>query len=137
MRNALFILAAAFLGAMLSGWLNHPAPAWAQTADGGRGDAEGGVYVMGTGAGQQNQNDLCWVLARIQTAGEQNRTVLSLYRAKRGGDYFELEDVRMLDADLRVVELEAPKHERDKTVAAILKALPKEERDKINPPKPK
>jgi hypothetical protein len=57
--------------------------------------------------------------------------VLALYKAEQQGTHFNLKDVRMLDADLRVVELDPKKH--DLPVMTVLKSLPKEEQDAIKP----
>lgn len=92
-----------------------------------------GVTVLGTGGGTQNQNDLCWVLAKVKPVKGPERTVLALYRAERQGDFFNLKDVRAVDADLRVIELDAKKHEP--TVDTIMKALPKPEADALRPPR--
>jgi len=96
----------------------------------------GGVTVLGTGGGSNNQNDLCWVLAKVKPARGPERTVLSLYRAKKGGDYFDLEDVRMIDADLRVIDMKAAQHKQanNSDVQSILKALPQVEQEAIRPP---
>jgi hypothetical protein len=93
-----------------------------------------GTALMGTGGATPNQNDLCWVLTKVKPANGPERTVLSLYRAERGGEYFNLKDVRMIDADIRVIELEVKKH--DPTVEGILRALPKAESDPLRPPPP-
>jgi hypothetical protein len=96
----------------------------------------GGMTVLGTGGGSNNQNDLCWVLSRVKPAKGPERTVLAMYRAKRNGEFFDLEDVRMIDADLRVFEFKGDQHTKGSTVEDILKKLPKEERESIIPKNP-
>lgn len=94
-----------------------------------------GTTVLGTGGGTNNQNDLCWVLTKVKPARGPERTVLAMYRAKKGGDYFDLEDVRMIDADLRIIDMKAADHKRaNSDVQTILKALPQAEQDAIRPP---
>jgi hypothetical protein len=103
-------------------------------AQGAGAPATGGATIIATGGAMQNQTDLCWVMAKVRPARGPERTVLALYRAKRNGEFFDLEDVRMIDADLRVVEFKAAAHDKDTTVDAILKRLPKEEREPLMPP---
>jgi hypothetical protein len=94
-----------------------------------------GTTVLGTGGGTNNQNDLCWVLTSVKPARGPQRMVLSLYRAKRGGEYFDLEDVRMIDADQRIIDMKATLHKQvNSDVQTILKALPQAEQDAIRPP---
>lgn len=93
-----------------------------------------GTTVVATGGGTQNQNDLCWVLTRVKPVKGPERLVLALYRAKNNGATFDLEDVRMIEGDLRVIELKGKEHGTT-SVENILKAIPKEERDAILPPK--
>ena len=93
-----------------------------------------GGTAPATGGGTNNQNDLCWVLTKVKPARGPERTVLALYRAKKGGDYFDLEDVRMIDADIRVIDMKATDHKRvNSDVQTILKALPQAEQDAIKP----
>lgn len=94
-----------------------------------------GATVVATGGGTQNQNDLCWVLTKVKPVKGPERLVLAMYRAKDNGKYFDLEDVRMIEADLRVVELKGAEHNPRTSVETILKAIPKEEREAILPPK--
>jgi hypothetical protein len=77
------------------------------------GDALGGV-----GGTQPGVNDLFWVLARVQVAGEE-RTVLSLYRALPGDSGFQLAGVRLLNADLKIVEY----HSQRPRVKEVLEQL--------------
>ena len=87
--------------------------------------------IMGVGGAANNINDLCWVLTKVKPARGPERTVLAMYRAERGGEHFNLKDVRYIDADLRLVEL--GKH--DPTVATIMKSLPAEEAEALRPPR--
>ena len=97
-------------------------------------DSNNGPMILGTGGGKDNTTDLCWVLARVKPAKGPDRTVLALYRARQQGEYFDLQDVRMIDGDLRMFELKKPKHKAEGTdVEAILKLLPKEEQETLTP----
>ena len=97
--------------------------------------AGGPSVVVGTGGGSSNVNDLCWVISKVKPVRGPERTVLALYRARRSGDYFDLEDVRMIDADLRIIDMKAAEHRQAKSdVQSILKALPREESDVLKPP---
>ena len=140
MRNALLVVSGVAIGllgalvAMASGRGMLPqADAQAGPAAGG---AEGPRMVLGTGGGSNNLNDLCWVLTKVKPARGPERSVLALYRAKRGGEYFDLEDVRMIDADVRVVEFKGDDHKKGASdFQKILKLLPKDEQDAILPPR--
>jgi hypothetical protein len=139
MKQALFVVSGVAIGllmalvAVASTGKNFIPQADAQAGPAAGG--AGGVTVLGTGGGSNNQNDLCWVLSKVKPARGPERTVLSLYRAKKGGDYFDLEDVRMIDADLRVIDMKAAQHKQaNSDVQTILKALPQVEQDSIKPP---
>jgi hypothetical protein len=140
MKQALFVLSGVAFGlatslvAVLTLRADFVPKAEAQAGPASGGAA--GVTVLGTGGGTQNQNDLCWVLSRIKPARGPERTVLALYRAKRNGECFDLEDVRMVEADFRVIELKGDSHTKNTTVQEILKKLPPEERDSILPRNP-
>lgn len=140
MKQALFVLSGVAIGlfASLAGILSMRSE-WVSKAEAQAGPAAGGaagVTVLGTGGGTQNQNDLCWVLSRVKPARGPERTVLALYRAKRNGECFDLEDVRMIEADLRVIELKGDSHTKNTSVDEILKKLPRDERDSILPRNP-
>jgi hypothetical protein len=62
-----------------------------------------GEPVGGVGGTQAGLNDLYWVLSRIVLAGEE-RVVLALYRALPGDKGLQLEGVRLLNADLQILE---------------------------------
>jgi len=64
--------------------------------------ATGGVSG-GVGGTAPNIQDLYWVLAKISVDG-QERVVLAQYRAKPDGRGFGLSGVRMLSADLQIIE---------------------------------
>ena len=55
------------------------------------------------------------------------------HKAERQGEHFNLKDVRFIDADTRLIELDAKKHEPN--VATVMKALPQEEQDALKPPR--
>ncbi len=141
MRNALLVVSGVAIGllgalvALASG--RSPLPrAEAQAGPAGGGGAQAPTMVLGTGGGSNNLNDLCWVLSKVKPARGPERTVLSLYRAKRGGEFFDLEDVRMIDADVRIVEFKGDEHKKGGSeFQKILKLLPKEEQETILPPR--
>src|SRR6185503_18021007 len=114
MKQALFVVSGVAIGlltalvAVASSGKSYLPQADAQAGPGAGG--ANGTTVLGTGGGTNNQNDLCWVLTRVKPAKGPDRTVLALYRAKKGGDYFDLEDVRMIDADIRVIDMKAADH---------------------------
>lgn len=81
-----------------------------------------GDLMGGVGGTQPGVNDLYWVLSKIQVNGEE-RSVLCLYRAQADGRAFQLIDVRMLNLDLQIVELQAKEHRP--SVAEVQRALPK------------
>lgn len=140
MKQALFVISGIAIGLLLAlvAVAASPRTELLPRADAQAGPAAGGAngtVVLGTGGGSANQNDLCWVLTKVKPARGPERTVLSMYRAKRGGDYFDLEDVRMIDADLRIIDMKATFHKQaNSDVASILKALPQAEQDAIRPP---
>jgi hypothetical protein len=75
----------------------------------------------GVGGTQAGLNDLYWVLSKVRVNNE-DRAVLCLYRA-RPDKGFNLEDVRMLNLDLQIIELKTQYH--SPTVADLLKILEK------------
>jgi hypothetical protein len=88
--------------------------------------------IVATGGASNNQNDLCWVLTRVKPARGPERTVMALYKAERGGELFNLKDVRFIDADLRLLELDSGKHKP--SVQEVLRSLPPEEAELLRPP---
>ena len=97
------------------------------------GNGAGSPTILGTGGSTQNQNDLCWVLTKVKPVRGPDRTVLLLYKAEAQGNHFNLKDVRFIDADIRVIELDSKKHEP--SVATIMKSLPPEEQEALKPPR--
>lgn len=81
-----------------------------------------GDLMGGVGGTQPGVNDLYWVLSKIQVTGEE-RSVLCLYRAQADGRAFQLLDVRMLNLDQQIVELQSKEHRP--SVADIQRALQK------------
>jgi hypothetical protein len=142
MKQALFVISGVAIGLLASlvvvlfskSDLMAQAEAQAGPAAGGSGSSI--PTILGTGGGTNNVNDLCWVLSRVKPAKGPERTVLAMYRAKRNGEYFDLEDVRMVDADFRVFELKGTLHSKETSVEEILKKLPKDERESIVPKNP-
>jgi hypothetical protein len=136
MKNALLIVSGLSLGllAALATKADLGLPAYAQAGPGGGAGAGNGTTIVATGGGTQNQNDLCWVLAKVKPVKGPERMVLALYRAERQGESFNLKDVRAIDADLRLIELDAKKHVPD--VPSVLRFLPKEEQEALRPTQP-
>ncbi len=99
-------------------------------------DSNNGPMILGTGGSVDNRNDIAWVLSKVKPAKGPERTVLAMYKAEDGGKYFNLADVRMIDADLRFIELQKEKHGAT-SVENVIKALPKEEKEAILPPSEK
>jgi len=62
-----------------------------------------GGFVGGVGGATAGVNDLYWVLAKVSVDG-QERLVLALYKALKEGNGFKLTGVRMLSADLQLIE---------------------------------
>jgi hypothetical protein len=62
-----------------------------------------GMLSGGIGGTQPNVNDLHWVLTKVNVDKEE-RVVLALYQAVDGGRGFRLNGVRMLNADLQLLE---------------------------------
>jgi hypothetical protein len=75
-----------------------PAPMTLPVMSSNSGNLSGGV-----GGTAPNIQDLYWVLTRI-AVDSQERIVLALYRAKPDGKGFGLAGVRMLSADLQIIE---------------------------------
>jgi hypothetical protein len=97
------------------------------------GSGAGSSTILGTGGSTQNQNDLCWILTKVKPVRGPERTVLCMYKAEGQGQHFNLKDVRMIDADIRLIELESKKHEP--SVPAVIKVLPQEEQEALKPPR--
>ena len=137
MKQALFVISGVAIGllaslvAVVSAKTDYVAQAEAQAGPSAGSGAGNGGTIVATGGASNNQNDLCWVLTKVRPARGPERTVLALYRAERNGEQFNLKSVRMIDADLRLIEL--GKHEP--SVGTILKSLPQEEQDALRPPR--
>ncbi len=133
MKQALFVVSGVAIGlltalvAVASSGKSYVPEAQAQAGPNG-GNGAGTTTILGTGGSTQNQNDLCWILTSVKPVKGPQRTVLCLYQAEGQGRHFNLRDVRMIDADIRVIELES-KH--SPSVATIIKSLPQEEQDAI------
>ncbi|HLY07768.1 MAG TPA: hypothetical protein VKW04_00560 [Planctomycetota bacterium] len=142
MKQALFVISGAAIGllaslvAVVSSRTDFMSRVEAQAGPAAGGAGNGTATILGTGGGTNNVNDLCWVLSKVKPAKGPERMVLAMYRAKRGGEFFDLEDVRMIDADLRVFELKGSSHSKETSVEEILKKLPKDEREAIVPRNP-
>lgn len=136
MKNALLIVSGVSLGliAALASRAEICPTADAQAGPAAGAGAGNGTTIVATGGATQNQNDLCWIVAKVKPVKGPERTVLALYRAERQGESFNLKDVRAIDADLRLIELDAKKHNPD--VPSVLRALPKEEQEALRPTQP-
>jgi len=62
-----------------------------------------GGFMGGVGGAAVGVNDLYWVLAKVSVDG-QERLVLAQYKALKDGNGFKLTGVRMLSADLQIIE---------------------------------
>lgn len=141
MRNALLVVSGVAIGLLgaLVAVASHRSilpEANAQAGPNGGGGAQGPTMVLGTGGGSNNLNDLCWVLTKVKPARGPERTVLALYRAKKQGEAFDLEDVRMLDVDLRILELDGRDHKAGTGIKQLLPKLPKEDQEALFPRNP-
>jgi hypothetical protein len=141
MKNAFLVvsgIAIGLLGAVVAVASNRDfAPqAEAQAGPAGGGGAPAPTMVLGTGGGSNNVNDLCWVLSKVKPVRGPERTVLALYRAKKQGEAFDLEDVRMIDVDLRVLELDSREHKPGTTLKQLLQKLPPDEQEFLFPRNP-
>jgi hypothetical protein len=136
MKQALFVVSGVAIGllaalvAVTSSRSDLMAQAEAQAGPASTG-AGGNGTILGVGGASNNINDLCWILTKVKPVRGPERTVLAMYRAERGGEHFNLKDVRFIDADLRLIEL--GKHEP--TVATIMKSLPPEEAEVFRTPR--
>jgi hypothetical protein len=74
----------------------------------------------GMGGTQPGINDLYWVLSKLPVENEE-RAVLALYQALGGGRGFKLIGVRMLNADLQILEFGGDKPSVKEVFEAIRK----------------
>ena len=138
MKQALFVVSGMAIGLLASlvavsvSKADFISRAEAQAGPNG-GNGAGSPTILGTGGSTQNQNDLCWVLTKVKPVRGPDRTVLLMYKAEDQGKHFNLKDVRFIDADIRVIELDSKKHEP--SVATIMKSLPPEEQEALKPPR--
>lgn len=136
MKQALFVISGVAIGLLAAlvavgcSKSDLMAQAEAQAGPGGAGAPNGMGSVMGIGGASNNINDICWVMSKFKPVRGPERTVLMMYRAEKGGEHFNLKDVRFIDADMRLFEL--GKHEP--TVQSVLKTIDQDEADAIKPP---
>lgn len=138
MKNALLVVsgvAIGLLGALvaLASNRDYITRAEAQAGPSGGSGAGAPSMILGTGGATNGMNDLCWIVTKVKPAEGPERTVLALYHAKNQGQIFDLADVRMIDADLRVIDFEPKKH--DPSVKKVLDSLPPKEREPLLPPR--
>jgi len=105
-------------------------------------DAGSGGLIMGIGASQQNQNDICWVMYKRNVprkAGadpkdiigqKEERIALAAYKIDINGRQMKLAAVRDISFDLDVLELANDRPHVKDIVEELRKQLPKEDRDK-------
>jgi hypothetical protein len=98
--------------------------------------------IMGIGASQQNQNDICWVLYKRNVprkAGadpkdiigqKEERIALAAYKIDINGRQMKLAAVRDISFDVDVLELANDRPHVKDIVEELRKQLPKEEREK-------
>jgi len=139
MKNALLVVSGisiGLLGALVAMASNRDYISRAEAQAGPSGGGGAGVppMILGTGGAMPNTNDLCWIVSKVKPVKGPERTVLALYHAKNQGQHFDLVDARMIDADLRMVDMEPKKH--DPSVEKVLKSLPPEEREALLPRNP-
>jgi hypothetical protein len=83
--------------------LSQPAPAAPPPVTLPTATIPAGGFVGGVGGAAVGVNDLYWVQAKVTVDG-QERLVLALYKALKDGNGFKLTGVRMLSADLQIIE---------------------------------
>lgn len=97
----------------------------------GAGAGEAGT-ILATGGSSDNKTDVLWVLTKVKPVRGPERTVLAMYKVDEQGRGFSLKGARMLDADLRCIDLQT--QGKTYTVSDVLKALPPEEQAALKPP---
>ena len=120
------IAASGVLGACLTGQA-QAGPA----AGAGAGEAS---TILATGGSSDNKNDILWVMTKVKPVRGPERMVLAMYKVEDQGKGFVLRGARMLDADLRCIDLQT--QGKVYSVNDVLKALPREEADALRPPPP-
>ncbi|HXX92599.1 MAG TPA: hypothetical protein VEN81_03140 [Planctomycetota bacterium] len=140
MKNGLLVVSGILVGLVVALFGGAGKGIGLGQAEAQAGPAAGGApaptMVLGTGGGSNNVNDLCWILSKVKPAKGPERTVLALYRAKKQGETFDLEDVRMIDVDLRVLELDRGEHKKGTSLKELLQKLPPEEQQALFPKNP-
>lgn len=91
-----------------------------------------GATILATGGSSDNKSDVLWVMTKVKPARGPERMVLAMYKVEDQGRGFTLKGVRMLDADIRCVDLQAGN--KTLSVKDVISALPKEEQDILKPP---
>jgi hypothetical protein len=91
-----------------------------------------GATILATGGSSDNKTDVLWVMTKVRPVKGPERMVLAMYKVDEQGRGFSLKGVRMLDADLRCVDLQTGG--KAYSVNEVLKALPKDEADALRPP---
>jgi hypothetical protein len=85
---------------------------------------QAGILAGGVGGTQAGVNDLYWVLGKI-SVDKEDRIVLALYQTLGGNRGFKLIGVRMLNADLQILELGGDKPSVREVVEALRRQQPK------------
>lgn len=96
------------------------------------GAGAGESTILATGGSSDNKTDVLWVMTKVKPARGPERMVLAMYKVEEQGRGFSLKGVRMLDADLRCIDLQT--QGKAYSVADILKHLPPEEAAPLKPP---
>jgi hypothetical protein len=103
-------------------------------------DAGSGGLIMGIGASQQNQNDICWVLYKHTVPArpgsdpkdivsqKTERISLAAYQIGNGARSMKLAAVRDISFDLDILEINNDKPSVKDSVEFIRKNLPREEK---------
>lgn len=113
--------------------------AWAAPTVPQSADAGTGGLIMGIGASQQNQNDICWIIYKRSvppkagtdpndiTAKKTERIALAAYQIGNGARHMKLAAVRDISFDLDLIELGNDKPSVKDVVETIRKNQPRED----------
>ena len=96
------------------------------------GAGAGESTILATGGSADNKADILWVMTKVKPVRGPERMVLAMYQVEAQGRGFALKGARMLDADLRCIDLQAGN--KVLSVNDVLKALPPEEAAVLRPP---
>ena len=97
------------------------------------GAGAGESTVLATGGTSENKNDILWVMTKVKPVRGPERMVLSMYQVEARGQGFAFRGARMLDADIRCIDVQ-PNGGKTLTVAEVIRNLPPEEQAVLRPP---